>query len=67
MERRLDYYLERLVSEEQQTFHRAIHDFVDEAIAPRWLEWERGHQLMSGKAARTGRLWRSNGRWPGCR
>jgi len=50
MERRLDYYLERLVSEEQQTFHRAIHDFVDEAIAPRWLEWERGHQLIPDDA-----------------
>ncbi|PXF18580.1 MAG: hypothetical protein CXX76_01330 [Methanobacteriota archaeon] len=50
MERRLDYYLERLVSEEQQTFYRAIHDFVDEAIAPRWLEWERGHQLIPDDA-----------------
>ena len=50
MERRLDYYLERLVSEEQQTFHRAIHDFVDESIAPRWLEWERGHQLIPDDA-----------------
>nr|AIF02003.1 acyl-CoA dehydrogenase (ACADM, acd) [uncultured marine group II/III euryarchaeote KM3_152_H07] len=50
MERRLDYYLERLVGEEQQTFHRAIHDFVDEAIAPRWLEWERDHQLIPDDA-----------------
>ena len=50
MERRLDYYLERLVGEEQQTFYRAIHDFVDESIAPRWLEWERGHQLLPDDA-----------------
>ncbi len=46
MARRLDYYLERLVGDEQQTFHGAIHDFVDDAIAPRWLEWERDHQLI---------------------
>ncbi|HJO27944.1 MAG: acyl-CoA dehydrogenase family protein [Candidatus Poseidoniia archaeon] len=50
MARRLDYYLERLVGEEQQTFHQAIHDFVDDAIAPRWLEWERGHQLIPDDA-----------------
>jgi alkylation response protein AidB-like acyl-CoA dehydrogenase len=50
MARRLDYYLERLVGEEQQTFHQAIHDFVDDAIAPRWLEWERGHQLIPDNA-----------------
>ena len=50
MARRLDYYLERLVSEEQQTFYRAIHDFVDESIAPHWLEWERGHQLIPDNA-----------------
>jgi len=50
MARRLDYYLERLVGEEQQTFHRAIHDFVDDAIAPYWLEWERGHQLIPDDA-----------------
>ncbi|OIR11271.1 MAG: hypothetical protein BEU05_00820 [Marine Group III euryarchaeote CG-Bathy2] len=39
-----------MVGEEQQTFHRAIHDFVDEAIAPRWLEWERDHQLIPDDA-----------------
>ena len=50
MARRLDYYLERLVGEEQQTFHQAIHDFVDDAIAPRWLEWEREHQLIPDDA-----------------
>jgi alkylation response protein AidB-like acyl-CoA dehydrogenase len=38
------------VGEEQQTFHQAIHDFVDDAIAPRWLEWERGHQLIPDDA-----------------
>ncbi|MDP6489126.1 MAG: acyl-CoA dehydrogenase family protein, partial [Candidatus Poseidoniia archaeon] len=48
--RRLDYYLERLVGDEQQTFHGAIHDFVDDAIAPRWLEWERDHQLIPDDA-----------------
>ncbi|MAE56499.1 MAG: hypothetical protein CL964_00600 [Euryarchaeota archaeon] len=50
MARRLDYYLERLVGDEQQTFHGAIHDFVDDAIAPRWLEWERDHQLIPDDA-----------------
>ena len=50
MARRLDYYLEMLVGEEQQTFHQAIHDFVDDAIAPRWLEWEREHQLIPDDA-----------------
>jgi alkylation response protein AidB-like acyl-CoA dehydrogenase len=38
------------VGEEQQTFHQAIHDFVDDAIAPRWLEWEREHQLIPDDA-----------------
>jgi alkylation response protein AidB-like acyl-CoA dehydrogenase len=39
-----------LVGDEQQTFHGAIHDFVDDAIAPRWLEWERDHQLIPDDA-----------------
>lgn len=50
MVRRIDHYLERLVDADQLMFYRAMHDFVDEAIAPRWLEWERGHTLIPDDA-----------------
>lgn len=50
MARQIDHYLQRLVDDDQLTFHRAMHDFVDDAIAPRWLEWERGHALIPDDA-----------------
>ena len=50
MARQIDHYLERLVGEEQLMFYRGVHDFVYESIAPRWLEWERGHQLIPDDA-----------------
>ena len=46
MERRLDHYLERLVSPDSMTFYKALCDFANERIEPNYLEWERNHQLL---------------------
>ena len=46
MERRLDHYLERLVSPDSMTFYKALCDFADERIEPNYLEWERNHDLL---------------------
>jgi len=46
MERRIDYYLERLVSSDSMTFYKALCDFADERIEPNYLDWERSHKLL---------------------
>ena len=46
MERRLDHYLERLVSPDSMTFYKALCDFADERIEPNYLDWERNHDLL---------------------
>ncbi len=46
MERRLDYYLERLISPDSMTFYKAVCDFAEERIEPNYLDWERNHQLI---------------------
>ncbi len=46
MERRLDHYLERLVSPDSMTFYKTLCDFADERIEPNYLEWERNHHLL---------------------
>ena len=46
MERRIDYYLEQLVSSDSMTFYKALCDFADERIEPNYLDWERSHKLL---------------------
>ena len=46
MERRIDYYLEQLVSSDSMTFYKAWCDFADERIEPNYLDWERSHKLL---------------------
>ena len=46
MERRLDHYLERLISSDSMTFYKALCDFADERIEPNYLDWERSHKLL---------------------
>ena len=46
MERRLDHYLERLVSPDSMTFYKALCDFAEERIEPNYLDWERNHDLL---------------------
>ncbi len=46
MERRIDYYLERLVSSDSMTFYKALCDFGEERIEPNYLNWERSHELL---------------------
>ena len=46
MERRIDYYLEQLVSSDSMTFYKALCDFADERIEPNYLDWERSHNLL---------------------
>ncbi|MCI0652222.1 MAG: acyl-CoA dehydrogenase family protein [Planctomycetes bacterium] len=48
--RRLDFYLERLIAEEQFSFYRGIADFADAEIAPHLLEWERSGVLLPREA-----------------
>ena len=46
MERRIDYYLERLVSSDSMIFYKAVCEFSDERIVPNYLNWERKHELI---------------------
>ncbi len=46
MVRRVDHYLERLVSSDSMTFYKALCDFVDERVEPNYLDWERNHKLI---------------------
>ena len=46
MARRIDTYLENLISEEKLAFYEAVRDFGDAEIAPHLLHWEREHQLV---------------------
>ena len=46
MERRIDHYLERLVSSDSMTFYKALCDFSEERIEPNYLNWERSHELL---------------------
>ncbi|OIR19011.1 MAG: hypothetical protein BD935_01240 [Marine Group III euryarchaeote CG-Epi1] len=46
MERRIDHYLERLVSSDSMTFYKAVCEFAKERIEPNYLHWERNHELI---------------------
>ena len=46
MERRIDHYLERLVSPDSLTFYKAVCEFAEERIEPNYLNWERNHELI---------------------
>ena len=46
MERRIDHYLERLVSSDSMIFYKAVCEFVEERIEPHYLNWERNHELI---------------------
>ena len=46
MERRIDHYLERLVSPDSMTFYKAVCEFAEEKIEPNYLTWERNHELI---------------------
>ena len=46
MERRIDHYLERLVSSDSMTFYKAVCEFAKERIEPNYLRWERNHELI---------------------
>jgi short/branched chain acyl-CoA dehydrogenase len=44
--RRIDHYLEPLLSDERYEFYRAVADFADREIAPQLLSWERSGELV---------------------
>ena len=46
MPRRIDQYLQDLVSEDTFAFYEAVRDFGDAEIAPNLLEWERNKLLI---------------------
>ena len=46
MERRIDHYLERLVSPDSMTFYKAVCEFAEDRIEPNYLSWERKHKLI---------------------
>ena len=46
MERRIDHYLERLVSPDSMTFYKAVCEFAEDRIEPNYLTWERNHELI---------------------
>ena len=46
MERRIDHYLERLVSPDSMTFYKAVCEFAEDRIEPNYLSWERNHKLI---------------------
>ena len=46
MERRIDHYLERLVSPDSMTFYKAVCEFAEDRIEPNYLSWERDHKLI---------------------
>ena len=46
MERRIDHYLERLVSSDSMIFYKAVCEFAEERIEPNYLNWERNHELI---------------------
>lgn len=50
MLRRMDTYLEPLLSPERFVFYQTICDFADKEIAPHILTWERQHCLLPDKA-----------------
>lgn len=46
MQRQMDAYLERLLSEERTMFYRSVCDFAAKEIEPKILGWEREHRLI---------------------
>jgi alkylation response protein AidB-like acyl-CoA dehydrogenase len=46
MARRLDTYLQALISEENFDFYSTVRDFTDNEVAPHILQWERDHELV---------------------
>lgn len=50
MSRRMDAYLEALVTVEQFLFYRSVCDFAAQEIAPHLLGWERQRRLLPEKA-----------------
>jgi alkylation response protein AidB-like acyl-CoA dehydrogenase len=46
MARRLDTYLQDLISEENFDFYSTVRDFTDNEVAPHILQWERDHELV---------------------
>ena len=46
MARRLDTYLQTLISEENFDFYSTVRDFTDNEVAPHILQWERDHELV---------------------
>lgn len=50
MSRRMDAYLEPLVTAERFMFYQAVCDFAHEEIAPHLLSWERQRRLLPEKA-----------------
>ena len=47
MDRRINSYLQPLVDDERFLFYEEVARFSDESIAPRLLDWERNHELVS--------------------
>jgi alkylation response protein AidB-like acyl-CoA dehydrogenase len=47
MQRRLDTYLQSLVSQEHMAFYQAVGNFAEHDIAPHLLTWERQQCLLS--------------------
>jgi alkylation response protein AidB-like acyl-CoA dehydrogenase len=55
--RRIDHYLEPLVSGERFEFYGAVADFADREVAPQLLGWERSGELLPDEiVARLGEL-----------
>ncbi|MFT7535342.1 MAG: alkylation response protein AidB-like acyl-CoA dehydrogenase [Hyphomicrobiaceae bacterium] len=52
MARRIDTYLESLISEDKFAFYEAVRDFGDAEIAPHLLSWEREHKLVPDSCIR---------------
>lgn len=52
MARRIDTYLQDLVSEDKFAFYETVRDFGDAEIAPHLLQWEREHSLVPDKTIR---------------
>jgi len=50
LDRRIDTYLQALIDEDRFLFFEEVARFADETIAPRLLEWEGKHQLISDDA-----------------
>ena len=52
MERRIDKYLKTLVNEDRFDFYSHLVEFSDKEIAPKLLDWERNHELVSDDCIR---------------